>query len=156
MATKRKYIEEITVYDISAATGYKGSGLTGINADGDEVAIEIPTDEKCQNYFTSKIYSSLPSVDSEAPLTANDLSTIFNYKSYANADAAKAGVLSTDYISWIDSNTESASYEWSNGKLKITLFFADQSNYDTWLTGVKINNKRTFLETGVTVSTVNS
>jgi hypothetical protein len=145
MANKKKYVEEIAVYDITAATGYKGS------------VIEAPlTDEKCVNYFITNRYSTLPDINSTNPLTANDLSAVFNYKSYANADAAKAGVLSTDYISWIDANTESASYEWNNGKLKITLIFADQSNNDTWLAGVKNNNKRTFLETGTVVSTVNS
>ena len=145
MATKRKYIEEIAVYNITAATGYKGS------------VIEAPVnDDKCLAYFKGNEYSTLPDINSTDPLTANDLSAVFNYKSYANADAAKAGVLATDYISWIDSNTESATYSWNNGKLKITLIFADQSNYDTWLTGLKSNNKRTFLEAAASVSTVNS
>ena len=144
MVNKRKYIEEITVYDITTSTGYKGGIDTIIN------------DTDSRWYFLSNCYSSKPNIDSIDPLTANDLSAVFNYKSYANADAAKAGVLATDYISWIDSNTESATYSWNNGKLKITLIFADQSNCDTWLTGVKSNNKRTFLEAGASVSTVNS
>jgi hypothetical protein len=145
MPARTKYIEELTVYNITALTGYKGS------------EIEAPvTDEKCLNYFNNNMYSSLPDKNSSDPLSANDLSAIFNYKSYANADAAKAGVLSADYISWIDSNAESATYSWNNGKLKISLLFADTSNSNTFFNGIKNDNKRTFLEAGTAVSTVNS
>lgn len=152
MARKR-CIEEITVYDITAATGYK-AGLTGDwNA---ELGQEVVTDIQCEQYFLTNRYSSLPSKTGTDSLSAADLTSVFNYKTYADVNAAKSAVLADDYVSWIESNTDSVSYSWSNGKLKIDMMFADQSAYDTYLTGIKDNNKRSFKFTGPVTATVTS
>jgi hypothetical protein len=148
---RRRYVEEITVYDITAASGYK-TGLTGDWDSGS--SSNVVTDTVCEMHFKENQYESLPDKTGTATLTAKDLSSVFNYKSYADADAAKSAVLNDAYVSWISDNTVSANYTWNSGKLKIDMMFADQSAYDTFLAGVKDNNKRTFKFTGPVVSTV--
>lgn len=149
---KRRYVEEITVYDITFATGYKDGSIAGFANDADNV------DTQLENYFTNNRYNqdSLPDVNSTNQLSAQDLSSVFNYKSYSNADEAKNAVLADTYVSWITDNAESVNYTWTSGKLKIDIMFADQTAYDTWLTGVKTNNKRSWKFTGPVVSTVSS
>lgn len=143
----KQYFEELTVYDITANTGFKGANITG-----------VINDTSCENWFLENSYVSNPEKTSSEDLIAQDalLSSTFKYKSYADVDAAKAGILSTTYLNWINENTQSASYAWINGKLKITMTFADESQCNTFLSGVKNNDKRTFLEKGVTISTVSS
>lgn len=147
---KRRYVEEITVYDITFATGYKDGSIPEFQNDADNV------DEQLENYFVNNRYNqdSLPDVNSTNGLSAQDISNVFNYKSYSNAEEAKNAVLADTYVSWINDNAESVNYTWASGKLKVDIMFADQTAYDTWLTGVKSGTKGDWKFTGPVVATV--
>ena len=80
---------KIEVYDITAASGYK-SGSNAIDPAFDDTL----TDTDCKVHFIGARYDydNLPDPDGTDALTAEDLSAVFNRKTYADVDAAKSAM----------------------------------------------------------------
>jgi hypothetical protein len=122
MASSR-VVYKIAVYDITAASGYKsGSGAV---ADGAADGYTI-TDDDCAVYFAgSKYPSTLPATDGTDALTAEDLSAVFNRKTFADVDAAKTAIISSDLATAISTNCSTVSYSLDSNNLVIDCIHAD-------------------------------
>jgi hypothetical protein len=121
MATSRtKY--QIEVYDITAASGYK-SGSNAISPTFEDLGL---TDADCTTYFDANKYPDpLPATDGTDPLTAEDLSAVFNRKTFADVDAAKSAIISSDLATAISTNCSTVSYSLDSNNLVIDCIHAD-------------------------------
>jgi len=129
MASRVKY--KIEVYNVTAASGYKeSSGVLGTGAvigleddSGDEIAL---TDANCVNYFSQNKYPDpLPSGTNS--LTAEDLSAVFNKKTFADVDAAKTAIISSDLATAIAANCSSIDYTLVSNNLILDCYHADST-----------------------------
>ena len=122
MASSR-VVYKIAVYDITAASGYKSG--SGVVADGAADGYTI-TDDDCAVYFAgSKYPSTLPATDGTDALTAEDLSAVFNRKTFADVDAAKTAIISSDLATAISTNCSTVSYSLDSNNLVIDCIHAD-------------------------------
>ena len=93
LSTNVKY--QIEVYDITYALPNTG----------------IKDRRECSQYFIANKYPDiLPETDGSDALTANDMSSVFNRKTFSDVDAAKTAIISSDLANAIETNCSSINY----------------------------------------------
>ena len=148
MATSRtKY--QIEVYDITAASGYK-SGSNAISPTFEDLGL---TDADCTTYFDANKYPDpLPATDGTDPLTAEDLSAVFNRKTFADVDAAKTAIISSDLATAIATNCSTVSYSLVSNNLIIDCIHADDTKSAAMATAMNASGWSS--EAGAVYSTI--
>jgi hypothetical protein len=121
MASSR-VVYTIAVYDITAASGYKsGSGAVADEAaDGYTI-----TDDDCAGYFAAAKYEDSTAPDGTTALSAADLTSVFNKKTFADVDAAKSAIISSGLATAISTNCRTVSYSLDSNNLVIDCIHAD-------------------------------
>ena len=150
MITRVKY--QIEVYDITAASGYKSasSAITPVNDDDTPVTL---TDTDCTNYFANNKYPNpLPATDGTDALTAEDLSAVFNKKTFADVDAAKTAIISSDLATAISTNCSTVSYSLDSNNLIIDCIHADDTKRAAMATAMNASGWSS--EAGAVYSTI--
>ena len=148
MITRVKY--QIEVYDITAASGYKSasSAITPVNDDDTPVTL---TDTDCTNYFANNKYPN-PLPSGKDPLTAEDLSAVFNKKTFADVDAAKTAIISSDLATAISTNCSTVSYSLDSNNLIIDCIHADDTKSAAMATAMNASGWSS--EAGAVYSTI--
>ena len=150
MSTRVKY--QIEVYDITAASGYKSasSAITPVDDNGDAVTV---TDTDCANYFTNNKYpDTLPATDGTDALTAEDLSAVFARKTFADVEAAKTAIISSDLATAIAANCKSIAYTLSSNNLILDCYHADDTKETNMATAMNASGWSS--EAGAVYSTI--
>ena len=132
--TRVKY--QIEVYDITAASGYKSgsSAITPVDNNGDSTDL---LDLHCVTYFgVNKYPSDLPDPDGTDALTAEDLSAVFNKKTFADVDAAKSAIISSDLATAIAANCSAINYTLSSNNLILDCYFANATKQGNMVTAM--------------------
>jgi len=151
MATSRvKY--QIEVYDITVASGYKSasSAITAKDEDNNSTAVGVG-DAHCSNHFHSNKYPS-PLPSGTDPLTAEDLSAVFNRKTFADVDAAKTAIISSDLATAIATNCSTVSYSLDSNNLIIDCIHADDTKSAAMATAMNASGWSS--EAGAVYSTI--
>ena len=159
MTTSRvKY--QIEVYDITAASGYKSASnaITSPRTDNDDRPASTPlatwlavNDADMTNYFTHNKYPS-PLPSGTDALTAEDLSAVFNKKTFADVDAAKTAIISSDLATAIATNCSTVSYSLVSNNLIIDCIHADDTKSAAM--GTAMNASGWSSEAGAVYSTI--
>jgi len=129
MASRVKY--KIEVYNVTAASGYKESsgvlGTGGVVGRDDDTGNDIAlTDANCSDYFIANKYPDpLPSGTNS--LTAEDLSAVFNKKTFGDVNAAKTAIISSDLATAIAENCSSINYTLVSNNLILDCYHADST-----------------------------
>jgi hypothetical protein len=149
MATSRvKY--QIEVYDITAASGYKSASSAISPVDEDNNAVTL-TDEHCSNHFQGNKYPSSMPTGTDA-LTAEDLSAVFARKTFANVEAAKTAIISSDLATAISTNCSTVSYSLDSNNLIIDCIHADDTKSAAMATAMSVSGWSS--EAGAVYSTI--
>ena len=159
MTTSRvKY--QIEVYDITVATGYKTSS-NAINTgrtDNDDRPATTPLatwlamkDSDASTYFVENKYPS-PLPSGTDALTAEDLSAVFNKKTFADVDAAKTAIISSDLATAISTNCSTVSYSLDSNNLIIDCIHADDTKSAAMATAMNASGWSS--EAGAVYSTI--
>ena len=148
MITRVKY--QIEVYDITAVSGYKSasSAITPVDDDGNAVTL---TDTFCTDYFDANKYPD-PLPSGKDPLTAEDLSAVFNKKTFADVDAAKTAIISSDLATAISTNCSTVSYSLDSNNLIIDCIHADDTKRAAMATAMNASGWSS--EAGAVYSTI--
>ena len=95
------------------------------------------TDDDCAGYFAgSKYPSTLPATDGTDQLTAEDLSAVFNKKTFADVDAAKSAIISSDLATAIAANCSAINYTLSSNNLILDCYFANATKQGNMVTAM--------------------
>ena len=159
MTTSRvKY--QIEVYDITAASGYKSASnaIDHGRTDNDDRPAVTPlatwlavNDADATNYFTHNKYPS-PLPSGTDALTAEDLSAVFNRKTFADVDAAKTAIISSDLATAISTNCSTVSYSLDSNNLIIDCIHADDTKSAAMATAMNASGWSS--EAGAVYSTI--
>ena len=134
MTTRVKY--QIEVYDVTASSGYK-SASNAITPQFESVG-----DGDCLKYFMDNRYpDSLPATDGSDKLTAEDISSVFNRKTFADVDAAKTAIISNALATAISSNCSTINYSLDSNNLILDCYFADSTKQGNLLTALLATNE---------------
>ena len=146
---------KIEVYDITAASGYK-SGSNAINPAFDDTL----TDTDCKVHFIGARYDydNLPASDGTDALTAEDLSAVFNRKTYADVDAAKSAIINSGLATAISNNCAAITYTLDSNNLILDCTFADDTKRGNMITALTVMTDSTSIgwsaEAGAVMSTI--
>ena len=114
---------KIEVYDITAASGYKSDSNAITLAEGESLS-----DAHCLTHFMGNKYpSTLPDPAGTVALTAEDLSAVFNRKTYADVDAAKSAIINTGLATAISNNCAAITYTLESNNLILDCTFDDDT-----------------------------
>lgn len=146
---------KIEVYDITAASGYK-SGSNAIDPAFDDTL----TDTDCKVHFIGARYDydNLPASDGTDALTAEDLSAVFNRKTYADVDAAKSAIINSGLATAISNNCAAITYTLDSNNLILDCTFADDTKRGNMITALTVMTDSTSIgwsaEAGAVMSTI--
>ena len=146
---------KIEVYDITAASGYK-SGSNAIDPAFDDTL----TDTDCKVHFIGARYDydNLPASDGTDALTAEDLSAVFNRKTYADVDAAKSAIINSGLATAISNNCAAITYTLDSNNLILDCTFADDTKRGNVITALTVMTDSTSIgwsaEAGAVMSTI--
>jgi len=146
---------KIEVYDITAASGYK-SGSNAIDPAFDDTL----TDTDCKVHFIGARYDydNLPASDGTDALTAEDLSAVFNRKTYADVDAAKSAIINSGLATAISNNCAAITYTLDSNNLILDCTFADDTKRGNMITALHVMTDSTSIgwsaEAGAVMSTI--
>ena len=144
---------KIEVYDITAASGYKSasSALVYVNDDNSAIAV---TDSHCTDYFLDNKYNhdNLPAADSGIALTAEDLSTVFVKKTFADVNAAKTAIISSNLATAISTNCSTVAYTLTTNNLILDCIHADDTKNSNMRNAIDANGWSS--ELGAVYSTI--
>lgn len=146
---------KIEVYDITAASGYK-SGSNAIDPAFDDTL----TDTDCKVHFIGARYDydNLPASDGTDALTAEDLSAVFNRKTYADVDAAKSAIINSGLATAISNNCAAITYTLDSNNLILDCTFADDTKRGNMITALTVMTDSTSIgwsaEPGAVMSTI--
>ena len=146
---------KIEVYDITAASGYK-SGSNAIDPAFDDTL----TDTDCKVHFIGARYDydNLPASDGTDALTAEDLSAVFNRKTYADVDAAKSAIINSGLATAISNNCAAITYTLDSNNLILDCTFADDTKRGNMITALHVMTDSTSIgwsaEPGAVMSTI--
>ena len=147
---------KIEVYDITAASGYK-SGSNAINPAYADLGL---TDTDCKVHFIGARYDydNLPASDGTDALTAEDLSAVFNRKTYADVDAAKSAIINSGLATAISNNCAAITYTLDSNNLILDCTFADDTKRGNMITALTVMADSTSIgwsaEAGAVMSTI--
>ena len=146
---------KIEVYNITAASGYK-SGSNAIDPAFDDTLADA--DFKVHFIGARYGYDNLPASDGTDALTAEDLSAVFNRKTYADVDAAKSAIINSGLATAISNNCAAITYTLDSNNLILDCTFADDTKRGNMITALHVMTDSTSIgwsaEPGAVMSTI--
>ena len=118
------------------------------------------TDTDCKVHFIGARYDydNLPDPDGTDALTAEDLSAVFNRKTYADVDAAKSAIINSGLATAISNNCAAITYTLDSNNLILDCTFADDTKRGNMITALHVMTDSTSIgwsaEAGAVMSTI--